>query len=223
MKIISHFHDYYDGVMNMGIDQQCPYIRQQTIIDLKYDRTAYLSWRAITDIKGQLSDISNFRTYLQPRQTNFIEHRGFFIIGFCGKIYPCIRRAKHNNITYEYNTDICDEDRKFFNRISFFDKDWSDFEKYFIEYKTPIFVIRPEQFEQEYNYKKVLIINDSLKQYNFVTIKDPYTAFQEIHQYISGVIGINAPTTVEISDKDMKIKKGFGHRYAFKKEPKKLK
>ena len=58
-----------------------------------------------------------------------------------------------------------------------------------------------------------------LKHYDFVKMVDPYTAYQEMEMYLSGVFGGNYPECVEISDEQMKIKKGFGHKYAFKKEP----
>jgi hypothetical protein len=47
---------------------------------------------------------------------------------------------------------------------------------------------------------------------------DYYDSIQEISQYISGVLGVNAPETVSISDESMRDKKGFDS-WSFKKRP----
>jgi len=44
-----------------------------------------------------------------------------------------------------------------------------------------------------------------------------YMAYQEIAMYISGVLGIGEPDTLEISDEDMRDEKGF-FDMSFKKD-----
>jgi hypothetical protein len=46
-------------------------------------------------------------------------------------------------------------------------------------------------------------------------------AFQEIQMFISGVLGIDENPTVEVSDKDKIISRGFDYKWSFRKEPKK--
>ena len=58
-----------------------------------------------------------------------------------------------------------------------------------------------------------------MKNYRFVQIKDPPTAFQDIFMYIAGVIGITEPVTVKISDKELAKKKGHDGKYSFRKPP----
>ena len=48
-------------------------------------------------------------------------------------------------------------------------------------------------------------------------------AFQEIEMYISGVLGINNKPTVEISDKNKIVGRGFDLKYSFRKDPEKKK
>jgi len=57
-----------------------------------------------------------------------------------------------------------------------------------------------------------------LKQYAFARMADPFTAFQEIQMYISGVLGTNENDMVQISDTDMRDAKGHDNM-SFKKYP----
>lgn len=87
---------------------------------------------------------------------------------------------------------------------------------YFFTYKVPVFAI---YFGGEIRDRdQVLDLAPCLSDFGFQKVKDPYTAYQEIAQYVSGVIGIGNPETVEISDEDMKHKKGFDD-WSFKRMP----
>lgn len=86
----------------------------------------------------------------------------------------------------------------------------------FVEWKTPIFTAG---YSNEYRYQ-TLRINDCLSTLNFMRIKDVYTAYQEIAQYMSGVLGLNDKEMIQISDVDMRDKKGFDE-WSFKKKKEK--
>jgi hypothetical protein len=47
----------------------------------------------------------------------------------------------------------------------------------------------------------VTILNPILENYKFVKLFDPFTAFQEISMFISGVLGTNENETVEVDEK----------------------
>ncbi|MBI2433967.1 MAG: hypothetical protein HYV26_13955 [Candidatus Hydrogenedentes bacterium] len=50
-----------------------------------------------------------------------------------------------------------------------------------------------------------------------MAIKDAVTAFQEIHMYISGVLGVSANPTVTLSDTMIQAKHGFDSEFSFRK------
>lgn len=60
--------------------------------------------------------------------------------------------------------------------------------------------------------------DESLKSVKFFKVKDPYTAFQELDMYISGVLGQQGKETINISDKDRIYQHGFDG-YSFRKPP----
>jgi hypothetical protein len=89
----------------------------------------------------------------------------------------------------------------------------------FIDYQAPVLLITI----QDGRTPAKLITNPCAKDYGVQQIMDPYTMYQEIEMFISGVMGGECPIMATISDADMKQQKGFGHKYAFKKEPTKHK
>ncbi len=100
-------------------------------------------------------------------------------------------------------------------------KDFNYLKSLFFEHKVPIFIIYNVYSNKASNDGQYLKLNPCLKDYNFQKAKDPYTAYQEIAQYISGVIGVNTPETVDISDEDKLWEKGFDN-WSFKKTPTKI-
>lgn len=89
------------------------------------------------------------------------------------------------------------------------------YENAFYESKVPAMVVYKGS---NYQAPSVLELNPCLKDYGFMRMIDPFTAFQEISMYISGVLGVGNPEMVEISDESMRDKKGFNDK-SFKKAP----
>lgn len=79
----------------------------------------------------------------------------------------------------------------------------------FLRYKCPVFVFQDMRY----------VLNPRLADYHFQKVKDSFSAFQEVFQYISGVLGTNENPMVTISDKEKRDKKGFDN-WSFKKRPK---
>lgn len=61
-------------------------------------------------------------------------------------------------------------------------------------------------------------MNPVLKDWGFVKVKDPFTAYQEIDMYLSGVIGAAHPPMIEVANDVRIAKHGFNDR-SFRKEP----
>ena len=216
MRIISKFHDYYDSVMRTGVDKECVYVRneEEIILNEIWKHTGNLS-----DIKIESTQNKNYSCQIEK-----------FIIGFCGKIYPCIEERiswrdycynHRQKIIFHYSKEFIDEKDydKYFYKGSFFDKNFNEFESYFEKYKVPVFVTLTDNL---YSSGRKLILNPQLKKYEFFKIKDSYTTYQEIYMYLSGVLGVNQKEIINISDKDKIKKKGFD-KFSFKKISTKIK
>jgi hypothetical protein len=218
--IASDWHDYYDSCSKLGVDKACVYNRETEQIDHKLDRKT-----------PHPSTSNSYRSRYYKYEVNYR------LIGFSGAIYPLVIVEKSlGNSTPEllhfYNAEkllnyFTKEKIKYSRQYSswfyrtytldevggiqkFFDQgNWNHFLEYFHKHKVPTFSIGP----------KLLILNPELKKLGFQQIKDPFTAYQDIHMYISGVIGVEPKITTKISDKDMAESKGHGDRYSFRKHP----
>jgi len=229
MLIISKFKDYYDTAIAYGVDKECVYNRNT---------------EEVRKPKRTYDDTTEFKT------KNYTYDITPHTIGFCGDIYRMVKIHVINNydeldekilgfydaeslIKYMKEQSI-DFKVKNYNWRSWYRNSWktekeikqyynieinqSDYEL-FRKYHTPVFV-------KDYNYT---YINPCLKDYKFAKIKDAYSAFQDIYQYMAGVLGNNEKETVDVLDKTRVKQYGFNdwsfrtHKEESKKNKKKNK
>jgi hypothetical protein len=237
MRIISKFKDYYDGVQYYGQDTELIYIRDKYYPEEKIDLKKYLNTSGHYFLNIDRPDIIR-----HPENNIEYEHYMNLIIGYCGELYRVhIIHIKDDSIwnntkhiyTLCYNQEQLNkfqEETEYSKKkrykqwksryINLREQNWfeisnkNELKELFFKYKTPCFIIRDSN-----KYKGNITINPQLDKYEFYKIKDAYTTFQDISMYIGGVLGIGTPVLIEISNKEMAIKKGFGHKYAFRKEP----
>lgn len=215
MRIISSFRDYYDSVQATGQDQSLVYIRKTQVIE-------------------------PFKNY--PFRDN-----GFtsYTIGFCGEIYLGFSALfTHGDQSWEswcYDIEACD---RFMEQLpepyrdSYYHKpprrnSWRYGNS---NHKRASLLRQFQEFPQRnsfrlkefHKYKAPAIvwgtcstiINPCLREFEFYRVKDPYTAFQEISQFIGGVLGSSGKEIPQMTDEDMQQIKGFDHPYSFRKPPK---
>lgn len=208
MLIISKFHDYYDTVMRQGIDKTIVYNRELREIPTGFHRSPqYL------DAKGGTWSCETF------------------VVGFAGHLYPGIHLYRGGEERFLYSVKSFELFMSEF-KLSDAKSHWwrhsnrnmliqaarqKHFDKHthvlllplFIEHKAPLFVVRED----------MQFINVNLKDWNFHKHVDPYSAFQSIASFISGVIGVGPRPMVELSDKDRAAKAGHDGRFSFRKPP----
>ena len=212
MLIASKFHDYYDTALSSsGVDKTCVYKRKTIRI------------REANPFKGMLP------RFISSKKTETL--CTFFIVGFCGKLYVgarfentlqasyknkfkpfCvygqeeIEKAMYNHrikepIMYYYYFRHTKKLKTMFNK--FHDK--ANLELFF-KYKVPVF-----------SFVTKLKLNPVIKPLQFYKVFDTYSAFQEIHMFLSGVLGNPEKKTVRISDIDRLEAHGFDKKTSFRK------
>ena len=210
MLIVSKFHDYYDTALAHGIDKTCVYNRATEKIEATHDDKASLLQYKAWLKKGA-----------DPWRGRPVEFLTQAIVGFAGNLYPMFYHKfidpYMGDPTFMYDAKSCaefldksfpetrqyDNDRKYSLRWQL---DMSDgaiedffrtekhqrFQRLFMEHKIPSFVVRKTRMSIK------IESNPVLKEYAFMKVKDPYTAMQEIHMYLSGVIGMAERDTAEV-------------------------
>lgn len=221
MRIISKFKDYYDSVQKQGMDSEVLYIRDSQILDF------------------------DFNIYKDVSSHYVIES---FILGFCGNIYKCfrlsyddLRSKKIEKFYFDIESNI-EEFKKdsiafgFLKESDFNTKRWSfryglgkflnsptsDLSNIFHKHQVPVFLIRHRQYTDETEGKTKLVLNPKLQTYGVQSFKDTYTCYQEIFQYVSGVLNHPENKMVTISNNDKISKHGFD-KWSFRKQSKEMK
>lgn len=239
MLIVSKFRDFYDSIAyQKGIDKTIVY--QRELKEMVYNPDKELSYTF-----NKIADFPYYASYEYSNPENRDVILKTFIIGFCGKIYPICKRTDFvknpNSNSYDkldriesyvfeldniksmfYNIEKIKRDSWYKNRI---DKEFAYLEDFinrpsvlelFFTYKTPIFkfVTSTDAIKRGENF----VLNPILKDIEFYKCMDTYQIFQELEMYISGVLGVNEPPVIEISEKDKVASKGFD-KFSFRKEP----
>jgi len=216
----------------------------QKIINDYYRRASYSSWRE--DTVGYLSGVDKYRG-VEIEEGFSVFFCGQRYNGLLTSIPRPSHQLGGPILKTHYSLDELDhyidsknieEEREYLNgwarrhgykrnsvktleRITnFFNEQKTDDDIHF-QLDAPVFMIVSRQCKTG-GYRgnqKTVVKNPRLKDYGFAQAKDPYSAYQELDMYISGVMGGKSPRMTTISDADMKNQKGFGHKYAFKTEP----
>lgn len=192
MRIIATDKDYYDCIQAHGQDRSLIYFRKPEEVHFKWGKWPFPAM-----------DAWWFWDY------NITQ----YMIGFCGKIYPILElylRSERDNGRKCFGIDEVDafverslksgqtrayhgqtfsglrrggKQRKQF--AQFFEtckKQQNSYTDYFLEKRCPIFVAKYS------NYKEgIITYNALLRQYDFIRVFDPYSAFQEISMFMGGM------------------------------------
>jgi hypothetical protein len=196
MKIISTFKDYYDSAISFA--------------SLVYDRKTVI--RPIKETRGNTVEpkYPHIR-WLYGTQSEAL------IIGFCGKLYPCIKVVDQ---FYYDASQIPQEDLKGSFRV-WIDRNarhefWTNTtdltkhaESLFLD--TPVFV-----YTHTVDGKQITL-NPCLKEFQFYKVVDPVTACQEISMHLGTYLSRNEISSQPLSEKEALQKHGMD-KWSFKKK-----
>ena len=238
MRIVSDFRDYYDAVARTGVDPTVVYRRECR--DLRrpngggyfpgdggrttcYDQTVLHSFAGRIAFCGE---IFHFVSRYLPAPTRWSER---------GYVSTPWRRTVH----YDRETmrQVWDELTPFYSRHHDGFDEWasrtSDLVPLFHEHASPVLLSVDRGLDERHRLVGAaariryggegqgLIVSPCLADFEFFRVVDPYSAFQRIAGFVSGVLGGAARETVEISDRDRVVKAGFDLKTSFRRPPSK--
>jgi len=211
MLIVSKLKDYYDSAIGVGgVDKTCVFQRQEV----------------------KIKDANPFKKLLPKRLVSNKTETvcTMFVVGFCGKLYVGAHFANTPHPSpknkfksfYMYGKEAIEGSlraRGLKERAIYYYIKTAKIPKIidqldnksnldlFFEYKVPIFTFGTK-----------LVLNPRLKRFEFYKVFDSYSAFQEIHMFLSGVLGNKEKETINISDMDRLTAHGFDKKTSFRKE-----
>lgn len=212
MRIIAADKDYYDCIQAHGQDRSLMYFRKPEKVHFKHGQ-----WPFPTIDEGWFDRLE------------LVLH----VIGFCGKIYPMLElygyTRQHERFSLKcFNVEEVDAfvykhatrgqmDSYYGNNrwgrrrgrrlkfVQFFaesEKQQDSFKEMFLKQHCPVFVATQSRSDGQITY------NATLRQYDFIRIFDPYTAFQEISMFM-GSMAMPEKVMPVIPDKLKIHSKGF--------------
>lgn len=207
MRIISPFRDFYDVVMRQGMDRDIVYLREPKDINIK--RKYELGYH-----------------YMARYSSMHVHMR---LLGYCGQIYHVFEVVRtltgHPDFSEFYFTydafkaaGYGKSERRWWGKSDyekFVEQDVSSALALFHEHQVPLFLIELSRDKYKEN---VIHLNPNLKKLDFQKFKDPYTTYQDIFQYVSGVLNSRENYMVKVSDKVKAEKHGFD-KWSFRKLP----
>lgn len=242
MRIISKFHDYYDPVQSYGMDKTCLYKRKTEEF---YGRSQEFE-EIESLIKPEEKMLRGRISYKTRAVEGEFRPTNFYMLFFCGTAVPVLEyyRSTSDYIPYGYeyyyyyNIDDLDQDvakygsdnlKKFWRSkrspwyrvkclqrrgaLSYFESVPNSDSVMSLHHKYGVPVIMYDEDKQK------VVLNPKLKDIKFYKHKDVYTCFQDINQFISGVLGGQSPPMIQISDSDRIAMHGF-NEWSFRKPPK---
>ena len=236
MLICSSHRDYYDTASAYGIDKTCVYNRKEEALEGKFNIPDH-------PYGGRWPFEESFFKKKSKYDVVYVFYK--YVIGFCGNLYPVIisdKITKSAGTTERYafynqedlNKFTVDEKIDLKNRKSywnnrdfyidsessmklFFDpKSFKGLEEEFYKNRAPVFIYG--RFPLLGRLEK-LVLNPILRQYKFMKVKDPQTAFQDIFMYQSGVLGTTPEKPKPVDDKIMAAARGHDGEFSFRKPP----
>ena len=246
MRIISQYHDYYDSVLSFGIDPNCRYIRKTSTFiedDKDIPAEAHAIWNnpTISRLLDKLPQVT------KPKNDDYLSVRSSFILLFCGKVYPCIYMGsptirnefskKKSWIRYCYTYDeAADFLKKYadyntkknrwrrytytgpfstYNKLD--DRNIVDIYKGNVSNSEILDIHHATGVPSISITRKEITYNPILRDLRFYKVADSYSTFQQLSQFISGILGGVSPPMIEISN-DVRIQKhGFDLKTSFRK------
>ena len=219
MRIISKFRDFYDGVMRTGMDREVVYVRETKDVVLKEPLDIDFSTEHTSSYtKVELLFLgycgTMYKVYVV--QTSFPNHKKTRNVFHSYEDFRDF--ALHNNVGSKYEFG---ENRWWPSGYQKFREfDTKKMNELFHKFQTPLFTV-----SHAYSYRKpdktTLTLGPCLKDLEFQRIKDPYTTYQDIFQFVAGVLNHPETKMVKISDKDKIAKHGYDKWSFRQKGPKK--
>ncbi|HNC58681.1 MAG TPA: hypothetical protein PLP33_24860 [Leptospiraceae bacterium] len=204
------FVDYYDNIARQYTDKTILYKRETSKHEIEYE------WNSPAKVKLPNGNIFTYDFPMYDTAKNYDLCIERFMIGFCGKTYHLIKeteRGKASNFMYSPDLEAYDRTMKKSGMFRFLRSKGTE---------PPIYKNFPLELFSEANVPvlavsaRTLILNPNLKDLAFFKVKDPYTTFQEISMFVSGVLGNKEDKTLNISDSDKILQLGFDTKTSFR-------
>jgi hypothetical protein len=243
MRIISKEKDYYDHIMTYGQDQGVIFLRNEICIDsaLLNDEICASLMPSLRTIKKNIG-LKNISIDIHIAIIVFCGKTYRCVIckihdyspwpGFSTNIKTFYNYVELEQYLKTLNSSIENrftwpgESIKLTLKQFLDDQETNELESYCIENKYPILTCKQninhnDKFISDFSRYRdrrnwIIMANGNLSEFQFYKKKDPFSTYQELDMFISGILPQNSNMPISISDKDRIYQHGFD-KYSFRK------
>lgn len=227
MKIYGKLHDYYDSALVHGHDDRVRFQRDRLEIPFNGIHRQFFQRSPVNEI----------------RNGKMTARLDAFCICFCGKLYRGIKVLTYSfgypasidrafykfdelmtalrecELTYESSSHFGILSKRNIKALEayFEPADNNAVMQYMVDQKYAIMTIAHDHCPCTRSDMKV-VVNDTLKEFEFYRVLNAYEAYQELDMFVGGVLTVNEDATSTITDKDRIVQHGFD-KYSFRKPP----
>lgn len=227
--------DYYDGVAgSVGIDKTIVYKRHPKEYDTREHNNVpkCMSYESRVTRENPLYRLNS----ISSRNSKY--RYGYFVIGFCGKLYIGFKIYEKQEQKSEFDRLYSPNEKGYITySLNEFISIYEDTQKmkyeserdYSLTLYNEIKNINALKINRDYNTpiwsfeNETFTVNPILKDFDFFKVFDAFSAFQEIEMFIGGVLGVGEKEVIEVSDKTKIEGHGFDYKWSFRKESTKKK
>ncbi len=217
MRIISNFHDYYDGAMAYGHDARVVYDRVESVQPASVRLAKLLkgmperslhTWRPegtrMVPFLVVVAGKAHLGFHRQPTTSVLSHDRVYGIEGVMatpGLVPSKSRKPRsewmHGGERYNFNRKGVEEAYSALAR--------TDFVEDCVALACPVLQVRYDREDRDVE----TVLNPCLKTLQFMPVMDPFALHQEIDMFVSGVLPDAGREMVDLSDVSRRDKAGF--------------
>lgn len=244
MRIISRFHDYYDG-LNDGSDTDHVWIRDESGFCPNLNDPFYRTEHRETSLENLMAPVSVPKLgavywQLNLRKDDLDSYRRSLLF-FCGEFYPLVRLPDRVCWTFEAFAEAvklaerpycknswCYAQSKVFARVrAMFSREGipPQFKTLNLRLKRPIVLIDiverwcfPPREHKDVREVVEISTNPPLGKLGFASVIPPFDAFQKLESYLFNELAEQRDPPVNISDEVRRDSHGFD-KFSFRKDP----
>lgn len=226
MRIVSDKVDYYDCIQKHGVDRSNVYVRKPKRYSYRFESPE--ARELMSQLGNCIGDSTAFHgNYVHNRVVPYLS-----VVGFCGKLYPAVRMSVRFYTLNSYDNwedaarTVLEYLPEFLSRssMSIFERWMSlrDKESPILK-EVPVWALHGDNEGPDTGHRYCISVTENSDtlgtMYEFYTVKDPYTAYQELSMFLVNLAQPEKEMPV-ISDELKAQSKGF-NEWSFRKPPSK--
>jgi hypothetical protein len=233
VRVISRFHDYYDGVQGLGQDRSLVYVREQRALSPE-EKAQYLCEMPGRGYSGRYTGFESWPFWVAVAGRRY---RGFAVRTIpvtetsCAEFFYSAESYAEHVLRVAGFDPFAPRSKTYGHRVRAWQKEASRRSREAVvgwfnaqgspEVAAPMaalghVAVGCAGWSEPIRSIAPLVLNPRLADYDFFKVLDPYQCFQEVSMWIGGVLPGRDAMMAKVSDADRFVEHGFDAKTSFR-------